>query len=340
MKAPWEFARLVSGATKIVGRLVCPASPIYSDLWEKLSPEEKSLLKEFQPSAKASEKMRLALTGALNRIIGGPSIYSAERFAGMELGAEITSLLRENPAHLHAARLNRRLLELLFLELPVKLEQRDYNPENIRILTKVAESMDPELVTLIRMADEGGIQNSIACQLGPPDLVGKVISFQHPLNGAPLSRTLPDPLWEHLQGLKADPKCFCPRHKAMSENCFSLSFKKLYAKAGFFIRKFAIVRGYNRRHKEAVAYQRISAKRRWLRERRCTPDEIKKLEVLETRWGSMPPTNENSARRLTRDKIQSHLPKSPQPARGFLGMKNGKKDQDTPEEPDESQNPS
>jgi hypothetical protein len=51
------------------------------------------------------------LTAEINRLLQGPSLYDAQRFAGVTISAETEQLLRENPTGEQLVRLNRWLLE-------------------------------------------------------------------------------------------------------------------------------------------------------------------------------------------------------------------------------------
>lgn len=95
-----------------------PANVVDRYIGNQLSSRTDQLLAEFQGPNSDTSRLKRALVGDLNRIISGPSIYSADDFAQVVLRPETRQLLSQSPEW-DACRLNRMLLEDVYpQELP------------------------------------------------------------------------------------------------------------------------------------------------------------------------------------------------------------------------------
>jgi transglutaminase-like putative cysteine protease len=94
-------------------KLVRQADPVSVFLWQRLSDEDRLLLKNYEPSGPSLKKAECAVVQALNDLIeiGSPGIYERGRFADVPLPAETAALLNKNPSGAGLSRLNRLLLE-------------------------------------------------------------------------------------------------------------------------------------------------------------------------------------------------------------------------------------
>jgi len=93
--------------------LVRQSDPVSIFLWQKLSPEDQLLLKNYEPSGPSLKKAKDAVVQNLNEIIeiGEPSLYERNRFHDISLRGETVTLLTKNPSGSNLGRLNRLLLE-------------------------------------------------------------------------------------------------------------------------------------------------------------------------------------------------------------------------------------
>lgn len=79
---------------RLVVQLARPATPAARTIADALSPETRQLLVEHaERDLVASPELRAALVADFNRICAGPSLYTAERFAEIELSRQSRSLV-------------------------------------------------------------------------------------------------------------------------------------------------------------------------------------------------------------------------------------------------------
>ncbi len=96
----------------LAAKLVAHADPVSAFLWSSLSAGQQRVL--GSPTATVKQ-LQTTLLAAFNRLLDGPSIYDAGRFAGVALSAEtaaLTGLVTPDPAEV--VRLNRLLLSDTF----------------------------------------------------------------------------------------------------------------------------------------------------------------------------------------------------------------------------------
>jgi uncharacterized protein (TIGR03663 family) len=96
---------------KFVNSLTNHANPVSVLLWQGLSNQEQAKLTNDQMSAVNPLQLKDILVQALNKMVGGKSIYEPERFQGIRLRRETASLMGQSPTGANLARLNRLLLE-------------------------------------------------------------------------------------------------------------------------------------------------------------------------------------------------------------------------------------
>ena len=112
-----EIKDLPKFATRLKGQ----SDSVSAFLWQGLSKPEQAMLTnyqpsatnsfQYQPSATYSFQLKEILVQALNKTVGGKSIYERERFQGILLRPETTNLLGQSPTGANLAGLNRLLLE-------------------------------------------------------------------------------------------------------------------------------------------------------------------------------------------------------------------------------------
>jgi DNA-directed RNA polymerase subunit L len=74
------FVQRLTNASAIVLRLREHNDTLSSFLWQSLSHEEQVLITDYYPSRPSAEEAENVCIQALNRIVAGPCIYTAERF--------------------------------------------------------------------------------------------------------------------------------------------------------------------------------------------------------------------------------------------------------------------
>lgn len=72
-----------------------PSNAVSAFLWQSLSSQDQIVLTNYRRSASSSNQAQAVVVQALNRIIGGPSVYESTRFQGISLRTETTDLLKE-----------------------------------------------------------------------------------------------------------------------------------------------------------------------------------------------------------------------------------------------------
>jgi peroxiredoxin Q/BCP len=95
----------------LIDRLKGQSDPASAFLWKSLAKPEQSLLRSYQPTSPGSKEAQEVVVQALQKIMGGPSIYKIKRFKGVSLRPETTELIKQSPTGIKLVRLNRLLLE-------------------------------------------------------------------------------------------------------------------------------------------------------------------------------------------------------------------------------------
>lgn len=127
---PKEFAHLlfttrdIKDLDGLATKLRDAGDPLSEHLRERFSPESRGLIDEYDGSKKASERLRDVLTGELNQIIQGVTLFDEERFARLLLSEETRKLAASNPTGTDRIRLNRQLLEEAY-PLEIAKAQKD-----------------------------------------------------------------------------------------------------------------------------------------------------------------------------------------------------------------------
>jgi hypothetical protein len=106
-------------------------------LWDSLSESDQSLLRSYQPSPPSSKQAQEVIVQALQKLVGGPSIYKVGRFKGVSLRPETAGLTYERPTGFKLAHFNRLLLEDAY---PLELWRTP--PKNSGLERNVREAID------------------------------------------------------------------------------------------------------------------------------------------------------------------------------------------------------
>ncbi len=105
--APGDLVNLPS----LAGQLKQPTNAVSAYLKSRLPVTTLGILASYDGTNSSPDFLQAALVGDLNRIIRGPLIFSAQRFAGIVLRPVTHQLLGQNPEGTNLVRLNRLLLE-------------------------------------------------------------------------------------------------------------------------------------------------------------------------------------------------------------------------------------
>ena len=100
----------IADVPALAARRGAPADPVSAFVAAELSPSTRQALERFAVGAATATALRVELAQDLNRLLATPSLYSAERFAGVVLGDQTRRLLAGDASPGHPARLNRLLL--------------------------------------------------------------------------------------------------------------------------------------------------------------------------------------------------------------------------------------
>lgn len=127
--APWQFSPdEIKDLPLITERLRQHADPITDLLWALLEPPGQDLLAKGPRIPTESNRTRQLVVGALNKAIGGPSLYGKTPPQFISFRAETLRLAEQDSTEQHIPSLNRLLLEDLFpreLSRRVELNWRD-----------------------------------------------------------------------------------------------------------------------------------------------------------------------------------------------------------------------
>jgi ABC-type transport system involved in multi-copper enzyme maturation permease subunit len=121
--------RDLSDASSFASRLKDPPDAVSTYLRERLSPSTRQGLARWQAPGDPSSSLQEALTGDINAIVNGTSIWDKARFSSVTIRPETRSALGRNPRGADLARLNRLLLEDAYpMELSRNLNGQDSQP--------------------------------------------------------------------------------------------------------------------------------------------------------------------------------------------------------------------
>ena len=131
----------------LINRLRGQSDPASAFLWNGFSKSDQSMLMSYDPSAPNSTSAQVVVIRALQKIIGGPSIYKVKRFKGVTLRPETSELIKKNPTGANLVRLNRLLLEDAY---PLEMTRNQYMDRRVSFLIgldgkiiHVTDSPDP-----------------------------------------------------------------------------------------------------------------------------------------------------------------------------------------------------
>jgi hypothetical protein len=186
--------------------LTLPSGPVAAWLANQLSETTLRVLLSYRDSGLGPTTVEQSLVEDLNRVVAGPSMYDAKRFADVHLRAETRELLASDSPGIDFTRLNRLLLEDAFpLEIAGKYSG-SYEAaleRNARFVESFGKALIPVSTNhysfgyrynLSRNLSQGGFLSSVALLLGIPR-VYTPSSYSYgqlfPLGSHPLT----DPHW-------------------------------------------------------------------------------------------------------------------------------------------------
>ena len=122
--------------TNLALKLRKAEDPISKYLHGEFSTSTQELLDEYDGSSPPSEAFRKALVGELNLLLKGPSLYDSQRFTQIKLTGKIQRLMKQNLQEEDLIRLNRLLLEVVYLQEIARIQdQSGIPPDYIKKLT-------------------------------------------------------------------------------------------------------------------------------------------------------------------------------------------------------------
>src|SRR5208283_127841 len=111
--------------------------------------------------------------------------------------------------------------------------------EQFQGLLDGAARVDPEWVTVVKLAYQAGVKSSTGRHLGPDDLVEEWITLKPQLSDCTLRRRLPEEVLQHLRSLPKTTPYFCPRLHTMTTNKFHNEWRKVCNEANYYIQLVA-----------------------------------------------------------------------------------------------------
>jgi hypothetical protein len=128
----------IKDATRVAARLRDTRDPLSQFIQGGFPQAVKDALAAYDSSSPPTATLQGQIVSHLNDLITGPSIFTADRFAGVRLSAATQALLASNPTGADLVRLNRLLLEDAFpLELAdaaVSLAEGDVDLKRVTVL--------------------------------------------------------------------------------------------------------------------------------------------------------------------------------------------------------------
>jgi hypothetical protein len=182
----------------------------------------------------------------------------------------------------------------------VKHEPTD---QNVARLIEAAAEVEPEWVTVIRLAWESGIKTSIARHLGPPNLNGAEIAFQPYSSKGVMRRILSDKLVAYLRNLTGATSYFCPNLHALSSEQFGNQWRKVCVKAGLEIHLITLIWPYRRENDDKIRWEHSRRHLESLAREFLEDTEMHKLRADAENWARLGAKKGNRRGLLTRDQI-------------------------------------
>lgn len=137
----------------LANKLKSSADPVSAYLKGQLSEATMQALAKYRGWLSDPVPLQKALLEDLNRIIRGPSVFEAHRFAHIRLGPATRALLAQNPQGDNRVRLNRRLIEDAY---PIEISRKLYTSPGDKTLAIVRnESPSDSFSNIFRLEDGG-----------------------------------------------------------------------------------------------------------------------------------------------------------------------------------------
>jgi hypothetical protein len=198
----------ISDLSQLVYKLMLPWDAVSAFLKDMLSKSTVQALSDYRRLGSVPGTLEMGLAEDLNKIIGGPSIWEASRFASIKLRPETKELLAKDARGAELIRLNRLLLEDAYpLEISGKSIEiyQTAKERNTRFAQSFGKTLIPVETNhfpfgyrfnLSRNLTQGSALASIALLLGFPRVyLPAAYSYNQliPLGSHPLT----DPLWSN-----------------------------------------------------------------------------------------------------------------------------------------------
>lgn len=175
--------------------------------------------------------------------------------------------------------------------------------EQFQGLLEGSARVDPEWVTVVKLAYQAGIKSSTGRHLGPDDLVDEWMTLKPQLSDCTLRRRLPEDVLHHLRSLPKTTPYFCPRLHTMTTNKFHNEWRKVCKEADYHIQLIALTWHYRDTHRDELRWERAQDYLDALAEKWLSEPEIEKLRADAKDWALRPPKSGNRSRRRTRAQL-------------------------------------
>jgi len=175
--------------------------------------------------------------------------------------------------------------------------------EEFQALLDGAARVDPEWVTVVKLAYQAGIKSSTGRHLRPDGLVEDWIALKPQLSNCTLRRRLSEDVLRHLRSLPTTTPYFCPRLHAMATCTFHNEWRKVCKEANYRIQLIALTWHYRDTHRDELRWERAQGYLDALAEKWLSGPEIEKLRADAKELALRPPKNGNRNRRRTRTQL-------------------------------------
>ena len=175
--------------------------------------------------------------------------------------------------------------------------------EQFQGLLDGAARVDPEWVTVVKLAYRAGIKSSTGRHLGPDYLVDEWMAFKPQRTDCTFRRRLPEDVLQHLRSLPKTTPFFCPRLHAMPGSKFRNEWRKVCQEANFYIQLIALTWHYRDTHRDELRWERAQGYLDALAKKWLSGPEIEKLRTDAKDWSLRPPKSGNRNRRRTRAQL-------------------------------------
>lgn len=167
--------------------------------------------------------------------------------------------------------------------------------QEVQNLIRFAAKLEPELITIVRMADEAGIYPGITRFMKWEFLDGDYILLKHHNSEFPRRRRLPKALLKYLNGLKRNGPYICPR-LSVHKNIGNL-YKSLWRTIPCKVSAQSLVWRWDREHEKERNMEEVHAHLERLASEFLTQAQFIGIQMSMQIMQRLPPTKQCHRRR-------------------------------------------